>query len=239
MTATAASTVRDIVEADFRAAAVLHRYRIDFCSHGDRSLEEACRERGVDPAIVLEEITSTCAAPSAGGPRFAAWDAETLIAYIADNHHRYVRDAIPPLLDHTAAIAAAHGARHPELPRVAQLFASMAADLTTHLHKEEHILFPCIAALSAAVRRGLPVPPSPFGTVGNPIRVMEMEHQAVATALAEIRRLTGGYQPPADACATYRVCLQELEAFEADLHVHVQLENENLFPKALRLEAGV
>lgn len=239
MIATTASTVRDLVDADFRAAAVLHRYRIEFCSRGDRSLDEACRERGVDPAIVLEEVSTACAASSPGAPRFAVWDAETLIAYIAGNHHRYVRDAIPPLLDHTRTIASTHGARHPELPRVAQVFAALAEDLTAHLNKEERILFPGIAALSAAVRGGTPVPASPFGTIGNPIRVMEMEHQAVAASMAEIRQLTGGYRAPDDASATYRVCLQELEAFEADLHVHVQLENENLFPKALRLEAGV
>ena len=108
MTATAASTIRDIVEGDYRAAAVLHRYHIEFCCGGEGSLAEACRQRGVDPGIVLEEVTAACGAPDSGAPRFAAWDAETLVAYIVGNHHQYVRDAIPMLLARTTRIAAAH-----------------------------------------------------------------------------------------------------------------------------------
>ena len=239
MTATAASTIRDIVEGDYRAAAVLHRYHIEFCCGGEGSLAEACRQRGVDPGIVLEEVTAACGAPDSGAPRFAAWDAETLVAYIVGNHHQYVREAIPMLLARTARIAAAHGERYPELTRVACLFSQAAGELNAHLDKEENILFPYIVSVSASVRRGVAPPRSPFGTIGNPIRVMEMEHESAQATIAEIRRLTRGYTPPENACAAHAVFLREPEAFDHDLLAHVDLENHLLFPKALRLEAGV
>jgi regulator of cell morphogenesis and NO signaling len=134
-------------------------------------------------------------------------------------------------------VAGVHGARRTELPHVARLFGRVAAEMTDHMAKEEQILFPYIRALEEAVRARRPAPAAPFGTVKNPIRAMESEHQFVGDAMAEIRQLTDGYRPPADACATYRVCLAELAEFERDLHAHVHLENNILFPKAAVLES--
>ena len=113
---------------------------------------------------------------------------------------------------------------------------TVAEEMISHMWKEEQILFPYIAALSGARRDGRRAPAAPFGTVGNPIRMMEMEHESAGDAMARIRELSGGYEPPADACGTYQVCLQELQAFELDLHSHVHLENNILFPRALDLE---
>jgi regulator of cell morphogenesis and NO signaling len=237
MIATPDTTIREIVAGDFRAAAVFHEHDIDFCCRGNRTLADACADRGIDPGTLMNEIAQACAGQDASAPRFASWDLATLISYIVGNHHAYVRGAIPTLLAHTAKIASVHGERHPELQDIAREFTAVADEMTSHMFKEEKILFPYVAMMDAAVRNGQPIPGAPFGTVSNPIRMMEMEHESAGDAMARIRKLTGGYVAPEDGCSTYRACFQELEAFERDLHAHVHLENNILFPKARALEA--
>ena len=236
MTAMPETTIRDLVASDYRTAAIFQRYGLDFCCNGGRTIEQGCREAGADRDALIRELECVLATPASGVPRFTVWDTRTLIAYIVDNHHSYVRQAIPPLLRHTQKVATVHGDRHPELCEIGQLFVKVADDMADHMDKEERVLFPFIAALSEAARSGGPAPQPPFGTVGNPIRMMEADHQFAGDAMAAIRRLTSNYQPPENACATYRVCFQELEAFEKDLHEHVHLENNILFPRALRIE---
>jgi len=238
MTATEDMTVREIVANDFRAAAVFQRHGIDFCCKGNRSVEDACTSRGISPERVLREVADATATPGTGGPRFNSWDLKTLVSYISTNHHQFVRRMIPVLLAHTRKVASVHGEAHPELSEVAKLFAGIADEMTSHMAKEEHILFPHIVALEEASAAGRPPAPSPFGTVRNPIRMMEHEHDSAGEAMARIRSLTSGYVLPQGACTTYRVCLQELEAFELDLHEHVHLENNILFPRAVQLESG-
>lgn len=236
MTATLDMTIRDIVANDFRTAAVFQRHSIDFCCKGDRSIQDACRTGRVTAEDVLKDIAEATATPATGEPRFNSWDLATLVSYIVGNHHAFVRQAIPVLLTHTKKVAAVHGDRHPELPEVARLFSEVADEMTSHMAKEEQILFPYIVDVEEASRTGGGRPSAPFGTVRNPIRMMEMEHESAGDAMARIRSLTSGYSIPEGACTTYRVCLQELEAFERDLHQHVHLENNILFPKAARLE---
>lgn len=233
MTATLDRTIREIVASDFRTAAVFQRHGLDFCCNGGRTVEQGCREAGALPGEVLRDLDAVMAAPAAEAPSFASWDAPTLVAYIVEKHHARVREAIPVLLRHTRKVADVHGQHHPELPHVARLFERIAAEMQDHMAKEEQVLFPFIVALARNE-----TPSAPFGTVRNPIRMMEAEHRFVGDALAEIRQITSGYALPEDACATYRVCFQELEAFEADLFVHVHLENNVLFPKAAVLEGG-
>jgi regulator of cell morphogenesis and NO signaling len=237
MTVTPEATIREIVAADYRTAAVFQRHGLDFCCNGCRTIEEGCREAGVEAAAVLRELDAVLAAPADGTPRFEAWDARTLIDHIVTTHHEYVRQALPALQQHAEKIASVHGERHPELVHIAGLVRRVAAEMTDHMVKEERVLFPFIAALEAAAADGVRVPRPPFGTVANPIHAMEAEHEFVGDAMAEMRHLTGGFTPPEDACATYRVCLQELDGFERDLHAHVHLENNLLFPKAVALEA--
>ena len=239
MTTTLEMTIRDIVANDFRTAAVFQRHGIDFCCKGNRTIQEACRNGRVTAEEVLEDIAKATATPAVSGPRFNSWDLNTLVSYIVGNHHGFVREAIPVLLTHTKKVAAVHGDRHPELPEVAQLFGEVAEEMTSHMAKEEQILFPYIVGVEEASRNGVGKPSAPFATVRNPIRVMEMEHESAGDAMARIRLLTSDYAIPEGACTTYRVCLQELEAFERDLHEHVHLENNILFPKAARLEAEV
>lgn len=238
MTCTPATTIRDLVATNYRTTAVFARHGLDFCCSGARTVAQACRDAGVDEDVVLAEIEAALAAPAADVPDFKSWDARTLIDHIVTKHHGYVREAMPLLLQHTQKIAAVHGARHPELAHIASLFGRVADEMTEHMLKEERILFPVIAAIDEARAAGRPVPPPPFGTVENPIGVMEAEHKFVGDAMAEMRHLTGGFTPPADACGTYRVALQELDAFERDLHEHVHLENNVLFPRAIALESG-
>ena len=237
-TCTFTMTIGEIVAADYRTAAVFQRHGIDFCCHGARTLERGCRDAGVDTVEIareLEEVTST---PGDGVPRFNSWDLTSLVSYIVANHHTYVRQQVPLLLAHTEKIATVHHARHPELPRVAQLVRAISDEMTSHMMKEEQVLFPYIVQLAAAAAAGRPAPSAPFGTVNNPIHKMEAEHESAGLAMLEIRELTDGFAVPADACATYTVCLRELEAFERDLHAHVHLENNILFPKASALETA-
>jgi regulator of cell morphogenesis and NO signaling len=232
------TTIRDIVADDFRAASVFQRHRIDFCCGGDRPVGEACRQQGVDERALVEELEAVTSTPG-DVPRFNAWDLDFLAAYIVTNHHAYVRRAVETIGAHTQKVASVHGDRHPETLEIARHFAAVAEEMTQHMLKEERMLFPYVTSLAEAARSSRPAPSAPFGTVANPIRMMEMEHRAAGDALAAIRRLSRDFAPPDDACTTYRVTYKELEEFETDLHRHVHLENNVLFPKALELERAL
>ncbi len=238
MTATPETTIREIVASDYRTAAIFQRHGLDFCCRGFRTVEQGCRDAGADEAALLRDLDAVLTTPASGVPRFASWDARTLITYIVGNHHAYVRETLPALLRHTAKVASVHGGRHPDLVHIATLFARVADEMTDHMAKEERVLFPLIAALEASAEGEDRSPQAPAVAVESPIRMMEADHRFVGDAMAEIRHLTGNYIPPSHACATWRVAFQELEAFERDLHDHVHLENNVLFPKAVALEAG-
>ncbi len=226
------ATLGDIVSHDFRAAAIFDRYGLDYCCGGARTLGEGCRLRGVS----VEQVAAELETLDPGPRQTPEQDPAALVEHIVSRHHAYVRTSIPVIQQHLAKVVAAHGARHSELPFVDMQFSKVAAELSQHMVKEERMLFPYIAALADAAHRDAPPPPDMFGTVQNPIRMMEIEHQEAGDGLETIRELTHGYQPPTDACSTYRLVLQELEAFERDLHEHVHLENNVLFPKAVELE---
>jgi len=236
MTATPQTSVREIVAEDFRAAAVFEHFGIDFCcGAGRRTLGEACRDRNVNPLDVMIEVNQACERADQTTPRFSQWGTDALIAYIVRHHHGYVRRVLPPLVSHVRKVASAHGVKHPELVEVAVIFEEVADEMTAHLDKEEEVLFPYIEQLQIALRLGDPVPRAPFGAVDKPIAMMEEEHEHAGEAMRRIRELTAGYTPPPGACTTYGVCLRELEEFERDLHEHVHLENNVLFPKARTL----
>jgi regulator of cell morphogenesis and NO signaling len=239
MTGTLQTPIRDLVARDFRAARLLERRGIDFCCRGAQSLDAGCRAAGVDGGEIARELDALLATPASGAPRFQEWDLGVLAAYIVDVHHTRVREMLPALSRHARKTERVHGGTHPELARVAALVEEIGAEMTAHMMKEEQILFPYIAALERAAAGSGPTPVAPFGTIEHAIRMMEREHESSGDAMAEIRQLTDGYRPPAGACATYRVCLQELEAFETDLHTHVHLENNILFPRAVTVEAAL
>lgn len=234
----AAATLGSIVAGDFRAAAVLEQFGLDFCCGGKRTLEEACAQHHLSVPAVDAALSRLTGAPAGDVPD-ASWSADELTRVIVRRHHAYVRAQIPVIGAHLAKLVSVHGGRHPELGSIAEHFEQVVGELQMHLVKEEEILFPYIRALAAAEEQGAGAPPNMFGTVMNPIRMMEMEHQTAGNELEAVRALTSNFTVPADGCATYRVCFQELEAFDRDLRMHIHLENNILFPKAMALEVSV
>lgn len=235
MSATMEKTVRELALENPAATRVFERLHIDYCCGGGRSLGEACCTAGVSVEQVLEAL----AEQPAGSAEARDWSGAPLaelIDHIRNTHHMYTKEAIEriPLL--IEKVAAAHGARHPELRRVGMVFEGLAQELGTHLMKEEMVLFPYIVRLEEAVLAGEPPLPPPFGTVRNPVRMMEHEHDSAGEALAQLRSLTDGYAAPSDGCATYQTLYRALAEFETDLHQHIHLENNILHPRAVELE---
>jgi regulator of cell morphogenesis and NO signaling len=230
------ATIKSIVTNDFRAAAIFEKYSLDFCCKGGVSIEQACSEKNLDPALIYADLAQLAPQSHANQPRFSEWPMDELIDYIVNVHHRYVREAIPVVHAHAQKVASVHGDRHPEVVTIAGHFETVVKDLNSHMMKEELVLFPYIKGLVKAKRGTGVFPSAPFGTVQNAIGMMEAEHQAAGEELYEIRSLSNSYAAPDDACTTYRVSFQELQQFEQDLHQHVHLENNILFPKAVELE---
>jgi regulator of cell morphogenesis and NO signaling len=231
------ATVGEIVATDFRAAAIFEGFGIDFCCGGRRSLVEACRTADADPAVVLRAIDALPQAADAETD-VTRWPLDRLIDHIVETHHTYVRQALPAIARHLAKLQEVHGERHPELAPIARVFDEVSDELSQHMLKEEQVLFPYVRELAGQQGERFGGMMSPFGTVENPIRMMEREHREAADALRIIRELTHEYVAPDDGCRTYSVCMAELSEFERDLHHHVHLENNVLFPRAVALENG-
>jgi regulator of cell morphogenesis and NO signaling len=209
---------------------------MDYCCQGRRTVEEAAAERGAPIGDVLAALAALGAEGPAESP-LANAPLDELTRHVVVHHHRYVRETVPSLTGWLDKLVTRHGSRHPELEQVRQTFRELCEDLIAHMVKEENVLFPFIDDLARASRSGVRPPRGPFGTILNPIRVMESDHALAGELLVQLRALTGDYQPPDDACGTYRLCYRELEAFERDLHRHVHLENNVLFPRAVELES--
>ena len=217
----AQQTVGELAALSPAAVRVLEHYGIDFCCGGNQPLEAACRGRHLAPEKVLGEIEAALREPGAQTENWNAAPPDALIDHILTRHHAYLRAEFPRLFGWLRAVQQAHGARDGALlAELEQVLAGLRQELEMHMHKEEFILFP-------AIRRG-------DAWIGQPIAVMEREHESASRALREIRRLTAHYQPPEHACATYRTLWQALGELEQDLHVHIHLENNILFPRALR-----
>ena len=161
-----------------------------------------------------------------------------LVAYIVTKHHGFTRDELTRLSDLLVKVCSVHGESHPELRRLHTIFQELKHELTSHMFKEEQLLFPYIENLETAVGRGEPAPTAVFGTVRNPVRMMMQEHDDAGQALRGLREVSSNYQVPADGCISFRTLYQALEEFEKDLHQHIHLENNILFPRAAELEAG-
>lgn len=231
-----APTVGEMVVADYRKAEVFRKFGIDYCCGGKKSLEETCRKKNIDPALVQAELDALDQLAPAEHTLAEGFEPDALADYIVAQHHRYVSQSLPILYELTAKVARVHGERHTELVEIFRLFKVLGQELEMHMLKEEQVLFPYIRRLSEARRTGVALPAAPFGTVQNPIRMMESEHEFAGESMEDIRRLSQDYTPPADACTSYRVLFAKLDEFEQDLHRHVHLENNILFPKAIELE---
>src|SRR5512133_653764 len=217
--------VGELVLARPETMRYFERLGIDYCCGGHRSLEEACRVANQAPADILAGLETL--------EPFMAGLAD-LTRHIVATHHDYLREEMPRLEFLLEKVLRAHGERHPELARVGELYRALVADLMPHMMKEEQILFPFIGQLEQGLSGS-----SCFGTVQSPIRVMELEHEAVGALLVELRELTGAYTVPADGCATFRALYEGFETLEQDLHLHIYLENQILHPRAVALESSV
>ncbi|MFN8008398.1 MAG: iron-sulfur cluster repair di-iron protein [Terriglobia bacterium] len=212
---------------------------IDYCCGGDHSLEEACLASGVPPKEVIERIETSLASKE-GVLRSKEWSREPLselTAHIVNRHHGYVRDELRRLGVFLEKVCAAHGQNHPELLTIHELFSGLSEEMTMHMYKEENILFPYIELLEAATRGGRALTPPPFGTVQNPIHMMETEHEIAAQHLRGMREASGNFKVPPDGCTSYQILYKGLIDFEQDLHLHIHLENNILFPRAKVMEA--
>ncbi len=230
------TTVRDIVAGDYRTASIFEKYSIDFCCHGNVSLDEACRKSGTSLDEIERELAALAVSDVSEGEAYNTWDLDFLVEYIVRTHHRYVREAIPAIDAHCDKVVRKHGDRHPEVAKIQSAFKKVAEEMTRHMAKEEMVLFPYIKAMVSHAQNGTPLQRPHFGTIANPIRMMEAEHESAGNTFDEIRSISNGYSLPADACTTFGVTYKELRQFETDLHKHVHLENNILFPKALKLE---
>jgi regulator of cell morphogenesis and NO signaling len=230
-------SIGEIVRDNFRTAEIFEAHNIDFCCGGKQLLGDACLAKGLRPEVLLVELETVSASGVTGTRNFNAWELDFLVDYIVNNHHSYVRGALPSIDAHAKKVASVHGMNHPEVVRISALFSGLKFELEQHLHKEEEILFPYIKNLAHSRQIGKAANGASFGTIQNPIDMMTAEHEQAGADLEQIRILSGNYTLPSDACSTYTVLYQELHAFERDLHHHIHLENNILFPKALALEA--
>jgi len=229
-------TIGELVAKDFRKAEVFKKYNLDFCCGGKKTVAQACNEKKVDYMVVEKELTNLDSVIVNSSQKFDEWDLGFLVDYILNTHHEYVKKSIPLLLEYTSKVAKVHGSSHPEVIAIAQKFNEAADELSGHMCKEEQILFPYIKRLVLAKANKQKKPYTAFGTVRNPINMMEHEHDAVGDIFRAIRELSNDYTPPEDSCATYKVSFLKLKEFEDDLHQHIHLENNILFPKSIELE---
>lgn len=237
MPTTLEKTVREIALENPSSIRVFESLGIDYCCGGKKPLSDACFRANVDLARVvglLEQARNEVASPEA--PEWRDKPLGELVAHVVEKHHAYVRQETPRIEGLLAKVLARHGADRAEIGKIDQLFSAIGQELSTHMLKEEQVLFPYIKRMEQAVRAGSPVPAAFFGTVQRPIANMMAEHDDADALLARIRELSSGYQAPVGACPTYLGLYLALEEFERDLHRHVHLENNILFPRAVEME---
>ena len=238
MSAIAEKTVRELAVENPGATRVFERLGIDYCCGGNQTIEQACRGRNLSVDEVRDSLQA--AQSSAQADREDRnWQAQPLgdlVSHITNTHHKYTREEIARLGPLFAKVCSVHGANHPELLRLRDIFTALSQELTTHLMKEEMVLFPYIIRMEEAVIEKAPILPPPFGTVQNPVSMMEHEHDSAGNALRSLREISQGYTAPPDACISYQTLYKALADLEADLHQHIHLENNILFPRAIEME---
>jgi regulator of cell morphogenesis and NO signaling len=231
-------TVREIALENPSSIRIFESLGIDYCCGGKRPLSEACLRANVGLHHVIELLED--AARTTPAREEDEWNGKTLgalIQHIVQNHHAYVRREIPRIQAMLTKVVAKHGPNHPEVSRIQELFLAIGQELSTHLLKEEQILFPYIEQMETSTLAGEPVPPACFDTVKRPIANMIAEHDDAGALLAQIRSLATGYAVPEGVCPTFLATYRGLEDFERDLHRHIHLENNILFPRAVAIEA--
>jgi regulator of cell morphogenesis and NO signaling len=238
---TSTMTVGEVAVQAPESTRLFESLKIDYCCGGKRPITEACESVGVEVDDVIAMLADLS---SAGGKvedtiNFHELSLTALITHILETHHTFTKSEMDRLRALIDKVINAHGVNHPELFTVSELFQGLCADLKPHMFKEEQILFPYILGLDEASSQNRLRPFAPFGTVNNPIRMMEMEHETAGEILHELRAATSDYKVPTDGCFSYQTLFRGLEDFEKDLYQHIHLENNILFPKASKLEARI
>jgi regulator of cell morphogenesis and NO signaling len=238
MSISATRTVKELAIEVPGATRVFDKLGIDYCCGGSRTLGDACAAAGLPSDEVLARLELASRVSNAPNKE-KQWSDDSLAAltnFIVNKHHIFTTQELDRLQALLAKVRSVHGERHPELLEIEGLFSNLKADLTLHMKKEEMILFPYIGELEDAIASGRRVPPAMFGTVKNPIRMMRSEHDTAGEILRDIRKLSSNFAVPADACISFQTFYQAMEALEQDLHQHIHLENNILFPRAEAME---
>ena len=238
MSFTSETKVKDIALSNPAARQVLEDTGLDYCCGGGKSLHEACLHTDVPAEEILNRLRENSKDISPGDANWTSAPLSDLTRHIRERHHRYVREAIVRVQTLLEKVGAKHGENHPEITDIQRLFTEVGREMIMHMQKEEQILFPYIDALEKAANTHGSVEPPFFQTVRNPIQAMMKEHDAAGELVKQIRKGSSDYTAPADACPSYQALYQALREFEADLHQHVHLENNILFPRAVEMEAA-
>jgi len=218
---------------------IFQRHGIDFCCGGKRPLGEVCTEQKLSLADLTRDLESAVSTAREPGPDWEQMPLADLVRHIVDRYHRPLDEELPRLDQMMQKVLRVHGERHAELTQVAGTFGAIVADLGPHMMKEERVLFPFVARLESVRPSGEAPVRSPFGSIQSPIGAMEAEHEIVGEALVRLKDLTTAFEAPADACNTFRGLYHGFVELERELHEHIHVENNILFPRALRLEAGL
>jgi len=228
-------TVAEIVTDKIEAGDIFKKYDIDFCCGGDVKLSAVCEEKNISIDEVVAEIEKSSSTVFSTHD-YDAWDLDFLADFVINTHHKFVEKESPILLQYSEKVAQVHGSSHPEVIRINELAHALVDELLGHMQKEEMILFPNIKAIAVAKKNGTMYQVPPFGSLQNPINVMEAEHDSAGDIIKEIKTLTNDFTPPEDACNTFIALYAKLEAYQNDLFQHIHIENNILFPKAVELE---
>ncbi|MBL1213982.1 MAG: iron-sulfur cluster repair di-iron protein [Ignavibacteriae bacterium] len=229
-------TVAEIVTEDYRTAEIFKSYKIDFCCNGGRNFNDVLTAKNIDSDKIIAELDSVTKRNNNGSVDFDSWEIDLLADYIEKKHHRYVEAKTPELKQYLAKLCKVHGENHPELFEINEQFNQSAGELAMHMKKEELILFPHIRKMAAAKQKNEKVDSPQFGSVQNPIQLMMSEHDTEGERFKKIAEISNNYTVPDDGCNTYRVAFSLLKEFQDDLHLHIHLENNILFPKAIEYE---
>lgn len=228
-------TVAEIVTKNIKTADVFKRNGIDFCCGGNVLVREVCNKKSIDYTrlkLEIENIENKIERRL----NFDSWDLDFLVDYIINTHHKYVSEANDLISQYSKKVAKVHGSHNPEVVEINDLFMTIANELNMHMHKEEMILFPFIKQLVNSKKSGQQIERPRFGTIQTPINMMELEHDGAGDIIKKIAKLSNNFTPPEHACNTYRALYAKLEEYQDDLFQHVHLENNVLFPKAIKLE---
>lgn len=229
-------TLGELATKDLRKIEVFKKYGLDFCCEGKKTVKQACAEKGLDATKIEQELQQADKIPASNQMPYNDWDLDFLADYIVNTHHRYIRKNVPDITAYANKVEEVHGRHHTELIAINTLVKELCTTLTAHIEEEEKVLFPKIKELVNPEKNRALQKATGTESLQNLIGSAEKEHQFVGKAFDEIRKLSKNYILPEDACASYTLLYRMLDEFEEDTHLHIHLENNILFPNALKLE---